>query len=177
MVAHRVVAERELTRDRRFVEAIDGEPQDFGLARREAVLTGRPTRLRQPREVAQDATADQRVDRGAAQDTAAQSEIDQLNDAYGMLQPDGRRFEPQLSLVRPTVPAGTEVLDRAVDWLSAEAQRTRHRWPDRNPEIAVIGGVTLFLAFIGLAEGVSFWLFLLCLALVFGAIWAPWRRV
>lgn len=111
----------------------------------------------------------------ATNDTAARAEVEELNEAYATLQPDARRKEPA---ARPAAapPAGTEWLDRAVNWLSDQALRTRGRWAGRNPEIAVIAGTTLVLAFMALAEGVSFWIFLVCLTLIFGAIWAPWRR-
>ena len=111
----------------------------------------------------------------AAGDTAARADVEELNEAYATLQPDARRKEYQ---GRPATapPAGTEWLDRAVNWLSEQALRTRERWAGRNPEIAVIAGTTLVLAFMALAEGVAFWIFVVCLALIFGAIWAPWRR-
>jgi hypothetical protein len=113
-------------------------------------------------------------------DFAARMEIEKLNEAYATLQPDGRPFsapenEPRYSEASP--PPGTEIIDRAVDWIGEEALRTRKRWPHRNPEIAVIAGVTLVLSFIALGAGASFWMVLLCIALVFGAVWAPWRAV
>lgn len=111
----------------------------------------------------------------AAGDTSARADVEELNEAYATLQPDARREEYQ---GRPAAapPSGTEWLDRGVNWLSEQALRTRERWAGRNPEIAVIAGTTLVLAFMALAEGVAFWIFVVCLALIFGAIWAPWRR-
>jgi len=111
-----------------------------------------------------------------SRDPSARVEIDRLNEAYQTLQPGAKQYTPP-----PAAPAaaaaGTEFLDDAVDWVSREALRTRLRWHDRNPEIAVIGGATLFLSIMALAAGTSFWIVLLAFALVFGAIWAPWRRV
>lgn len=119
----------------------------------------------------------------AGSDIGARAEVEALNEAYATLQPDGRRKEPAAPVRSGPAraeagepPAGTEWLDRAVNWLSDQALRTRQRWAGRNPEIAVIAGTALVLAFVALAEGVSFWIFVVCLVLIFGAIWAPWRR-
>ena len=115
-------------------------------------------------------------DRGA-RDLDARAEIDRLNDAYSTLQPGANRYDPSPARGLSPPPVGTEFVDRAVDWLSEEALRTRYRWSGRNAEIAVIGGTALFLMIVALASGSSFWLVALSAVLIFGAIWAPWRRV
>jgi hypothetical protein len=117
----------------------------------------------------------QAQDRGQ-QDPDAHHEIDRLNEAYSMLRPGEQQFTPRAVAVRHDTP-GPEAIDRAVNWLSDEALRTRIRWSDRNLEIAIIGGTALFLVIIALAAGTSFWLVALSAALIFAAIWAPWRRV
>jgi hypothetical protein len=117
----------------------------------------------------------QAQDRGS-RDLDARIEIDRLNEAYATLRPGDKQYKPPPPRATDAG-TGTEFIDRAVDWLSQEAMRTRVRWADRNLEIAIIGGAGLFLAIVALAAGTSFWLVLLSVGLIFGAIWAPWRRV
>ena len=114
-----------------------------------------------------------------SRDLDARMEIDRLNEAYQTLQPNGKRYVPPSTRAEATAAGseGTEFTDRAVDWLSEEVTRTRLRWQDRNPEIAMIGGAVFFMAIIALAAGASFWLVLASVAVVFAAVWAPWRRV
>ena len=117
----------------------------------------------------------QAQDRGG-RDAQAGEEIDRLNEAYATLRPGERQYTPRPVAATATT-SGSELIDRVVDWLSDEALRTRIRWAGRNAEIAIIGGAALFLAIIALAAGTSFWLVALAVLLIFGTIWAPWRRV
>jgi hypothetical protein len=117
----------------------------------------------------------QAQDRGQ-RDPEARVEIDRLNEAYATLRPGEKQYTPRPAATAATT-SGSELIDRAVDWLSDEALRTRMRWAGRNAEIAIIGGAALFLTIIALAAGTSFWLVALAVVLIFGTIWAPWRRV
>ncbi len=110
-----------------------------------------------------------------ASDIKARWRIEQYNEAYATLAPDARGFTPPPATEEPA-PAGTEFIDRAVDWLSEEALRTRARWPGRNAEIGIICGATLFLMVVALSDGASFLLVMLGVLAVFAAVWAPWRR-
>ncbi len=112
----------------------------------------------------------------AAQDREAWAEIDQLNEAYVTLAPEARRIE-----ARPVQAAGPREglawLDAFADWVSAEALRTRARWPHRNPEVALIGGAGVVLMVLALGAGASVAATFIAIGLLCTAIWAPWRRV
>ncbi len=114
-------------------------------------------------------------DRGR-DEVSALREIDACNEAYTTLAPGAQIYTPKARTQDAPQGTGTEVIDRAVDWLSEEALRTRARWEHRNPEIGVILGVTLFLMVIALGSGASFWLVMLSVLAIVAAIWAPWRR-
>ena len=116
----------------------------------------------------------QAQDKGT-RDIKARWQIEQYNEAYATLAPDARQFTPPPAREEAAA-AGTEFIDRAVDWLSEEALRTRARWPGRNAEIGIICGATLFLMIVALSEGASFLLTMLGVLAVFAAVWAPWRR-
>jgi hypothetical protein len=117
----------------------------------------------------------QAQDRAAA-DPDARVRIERYNDAYGVLAPGARTYTPPPPREAGAPPAGTEYIDRAVDWISEEAARVRARWPGRNAEIGIICGATLFLMVVAVSEGASFVLTLLGVLAVFAAVWAPWRR-
>jgi len=116
-----------------------------------------------------------RAQQRAAKDWEARAEIDLLNEAYGTLAPDARRYQPGQ---RQAVAAGTGLawLDAFADWVSAEALRTRARWPRRNPEIALIGGAAIVLMVLALGAGASVAATFFAIGLVCLGIWAPWRR-
>jgi hypothetical protein len=116
----------------------------------------------------------QAQDRGP-RDAATRAQIDRYNEAYATLSPGSRMFTPDPPS-EPRAAEGTEFIDRAVDWLSEEALRTRARWPGRNAEIGIICGATLFLMIVALSEGASFLLTMAGVLAVFAAVWAPWRR-
>ena len=116
----------------------------------------------------------QAQDRGG-HDAGARAQIERYNEAYATLSPGSRMFSPTPP-PQPRAPEGTEIIDRAVDWLSEEAVRTRARWPGRNAEIGIICAATLYLAVLALADGASFFLTLVGVAAAFVAVWAPWRR-
>jgi len=111
-------------------------------------------------------------------DPQAQYEIERLNEAYQTLSPDGRTPAP-IRPPRQTAVAGTgvEFLDGFADWCADQALRTRVRWMNRNPEIALIGGCAIVLTLLALSAGASAFAVLLVVALMCVAIWAPWRRV
>ncbi len=108
-------------------------------------------------------------------------DIERLNDAYTTL----THVNPQSAPAAPlpaqerVMPEGTgvAVIDAFVDWVAAEALRTRQRWPGRNPELALIGGGALVLMFAAIGAGASLIAVFLAMAVVLVAIWAPWRRV
>lgn len=109
------------------------------------------------------------------QDIEAAYEIERLNEAYAALQPDGRRYHaPQRRMAGQGT--GLEFIDDAADWLAEEAQRTRERWADRNPEIAMIAVASLVLMVLALGAGASLLATFIAAAVVFAGIWAPWRR-
>jgi hypothetical protein len=112
----------------------------------------------------------------ATQDPNARAQIDRYNEAYALLAPGSRMYTPPPPRATQGPAAGTEFVDRAVDWLSEEAQRTRLRWPGRNAEIGIICGATLFLMVVAISGGASFLLTMLGVLAVFVAVWAPWRR-
>jgi hypothetical protein len=109
-------------------------------------------------------------------DPGARAQIDRYNEACSLLSPGSRLYtapEPQQA---GAPPAGTEFVDRAVDWLSEEATRTRLRWPGRNAEILIICVATLFLMIVAISGGANFLLTMLGVVAVFVAVWAPWHR-
>lgn len=113
-------------------------------------------------------------------DPDALSEIEALNDAYGTLAPELDQLKPRASQGRRSAPAsggsGIGVLDWFVDYVSAEALRTRTRWPRRNPEIALIGGSALVLTLLAIGAGASLTATFVAAAIICVAIWSPWRR-
>jgi hypothetical protein len=116
-----------------------------------------------------------RAQRKAEQDIDAMSEVEALNEAYGTLVPHAQRFNARS---QPAASAGTGVpiLDWFADWVSAEALRTRLRWPHRNPEIALIGGGALLLMLLAIGAGASLLATFAAATVVCLAMWAPWRK-
>ena len=113
--------------------------------------------------------------RRSAREEEAGPEIDRLNEAYTVLSPDPRP-QARWAELRPKANTSSPV-DKVADWFAEEALRTRQRWANRNPEIAVIAGAALALMLFALGAGASGVAVFVSLALIFGAIWAPWRRV
>jgi hypothetical protein len=116
-----------------------------------------------------------RAQRRAETDTDARREIELLNEAYGALAPAGRHPHRPASARSPGEGGAPAILDAFAGWVATEARRTRVRWSGRNPEITVIGGAALALMATALAAGASVAATLALAALLFGAIWAPWR--
>ena len=117
-------------------------------------------------------------ERAAAQgDPEAAAEIEALNEAYGTLIPGGRMAPPpKPHPVQQDAGTGIAALDWFADWVSAEALRTRTRWPNRNPEIALVGGGALLLTLLALGAGASIAATFIAAGIVCAAIWAPWRK-
>ena len=113
----------------------------------------------------------------AAAEPERRSEIDRLNDAYTTLTPAGTPYvvPPQQQYGPQQQTSGMPWLDAFAEWLSAEALRTRQRWPNRNPEIAMIGGGALVLMFAAIGAGASLIAVFISMAVVLAAIWSPWR--
>ena len=118
-----------------------------------------------------DTTAD-----GQMVSDAAAVEVEALNEAYGSLAPEARRLAVQ-SKAAPEASTAVPWLDAFAEWLSAEALRTRQRWPNRNPEIAMIGGGALVLMLAAIGAGASLIAVFVAMVVVLVAIWSPWRRV
>jgi hypothetical protein len=110
-------------------------------------------------------------------DVSALRDIDSCNKAYTTLAPGAQIYTPRPRVQATPQGTETEIIDRVVDWLSEETLRTRARWVQRNPEIGVMLGATLFLMVIALAAGASFWLVTASVLAILAAIWSPWRRV
>jgi hypothetical protein len=108
------------------------------------------------------------------------AEIERLNEAYTTLTPKaGIRTQASGTVAMAQRPpeSGFPLLDWVADWVAAQLQLTKERWPGRHPEMAVIGGASLALTFIALSTGAAVTLTLVFAAAVFVAIWAPWRRI
>lgn len=120
-----------------------------------------------------------RAQEQAVGDVTASEDVERLNEAYATLAPKGRR----LAVLRaaPEEPGtggtGVPILDAFADWVSSEALRTRLRWPNRNPEVALMGGGAVVLMVLALGAGASVLSTFIAAGVVFLGIWAPWRRV
>lgn len=117
-----------------------------------------------------------RAQERASGDVSATEDVERLNEAYGTLVPHGRR----LAVLRANSDepgTGVPILDGFADWISNEALRTRLRWPNRNPEIALIGGGAAVLMVLALGAGASLLSTFIAAGVVFVGVWSPWRRV
>lgn len=112
----------------------------------------------------------------ATRDPDAHLDIDALNEAYQTLTPDSRG-KPMITSRGEASGTGIALLDWFADWCADQALRTRIRWSDRNPEIALIGGAVLVLMLLALGAGASALSVFLVVGVVCAAIWAPWRRI
>jgi hypothetical protein len=118
-----------------------------------------------------------RAQRKADTDRSAWVEIERLNQAYGALAPTGKRKRVTRKQDAPNATDSLGFIDGFADFLAAEALRTRQRWSGRNPEIALIAGAALVLFVIALGAGASLVACFIVAAVLFAAIWAPWRRI
>jgi hypothetical protein len=116
-----------------------------------------------------------------ADDVAAHSEIDRLNEARDLLAPKGVPAAPMRKAARRADSnagdVGIAMLEAVADWVWAEALRTRMRWPGRNVEMAIIGGAAIVLMVLALGAGAPVWGTFGAVGTVLAAIWAPWRRL
>lgn len=112
----------------------------------------------------------------AETDLDAQTEIDQLNEAYGALAPADRQRRRLVQSGTSGGGTGFGMLDAFADWVAAEVLRTRGRWPGRNPEIAIIGGAGIVLMAIALGSGASVAATFIATGVLLAAIWSPWRK-
>jgi hypothetical protein len=117
----------------------------------------------------------------AADDVAAQREIDHLNQARDVLAPKGAPPAPRRAAVRRAESnagdIGIAMLETVADWVWAEALRTRMRWPGRTAELAIIGGAAIVLMVLALGAGASAWWTFAVVGVLLTSIWAPWRKV
>jgi hypothetical protein len=112
-------------------------------------------------------------------DPAAGEDVERLNRAYGTLSPDAKSYaqrpqSPQEAVIEGT---GVPLVDGFADFVTREAMRTRERWANRNPEVAILGGVTLVLMLFAFAAGAHVGAVFLCVGIIALTIWAPWRRI
>ena len=117
-----------------------------------------------------------RAQERAEKDPTAHEEIQSLNDAYGALAPEAHRSNERPRSQGGVASSGIPALDAFADWVSAEALRTRMRWPNRNPEIALVGGAVLVLMLVAIGAGGSLIATFAAAVVAFVAIWAPWRK-
>lgn len=110
-----------------------------------------------------------------SRDIEAAYEIERLNAAYTALRPEGNGYHAP-PRPQPAQTTGLEFIDGIGDWLAEEALRTRERWADRNPEIALIAGAALVLMILALGAGASLLATFIAAAVVFAGVWAPWRH-
>jgi hypothetical protein len=113
--------------------------------------------------------------RRAETESEAHIEIDSLNDAYAVLSPEGRQAAPMRTA--RAAQAGAEFVDTVADWFAEQALQTRARWSGRNPEMGFIAAAAFVLMILSLAAGGSVIATFICAAVVFAAVWAPWRHV
>ncbi len=107
----------------------------------------------------------------------AKAEIDRLNEAYTTLSPKTTtRPAAVRTVAQQAAGSGVWLLDAAADWIVAQLQLTKARWPNRTAEITVIASATLALMFIALSTGAAVTLTFVATAFILGAIWAPWRK-
>ena len=118
-----------------------------------------------------------RAQQRALGDPSAGEDVERLNRAYGTLAPEAKAYTPPPQHEVTIAGSGLPLVDGFADFVTREALRTRQRWADRNPEIAIIGGVTLVLMVLALGAGAHVGGVFLCVSLVCLAIWAPWRRI
>lgn len=114
----------------------------------------------------------------AAENPDAKAEIERLNEAYTTLSPktQARPAAARRTPVEQAAGSGVWLLDAVADWIVAQLNLTKARWPGRTLEISVIAVATLALMFIALSTGAAITLTFLATAVVFAAIWAPWRK-
>jgi hypothetical protein len=116
-------------------------------------------------------------------DPRAQREIERLNEAYALLAPHAepmaatKRRAPAAEAPTPSVRMSQGVLvpDAILGWLGRESGRVSARWSGRNPELALICGAGLVLVVLAVAAGSSILPVLICVAVIAGAVWSPWR--
>lgn len=107
----------------------------------------------------------------------AKAEIERLNQAYTALSPKTQpRQAPQRTPVEQAAGSGVWLLDAVADWIVAQLNLTKARWPNRTAEISIIAVASLALMFIALSTGAAVTLTFVATVFIFAAIWAPWRK-
>ncbi len=111
----------------------------------------------------------------AGTDTKSRKRLDDLNEAYRVLQPgtDGAPLEQS----PPVEPHGPSVVDEVGAWLQHVIGQTKERWQGRVPEIGVLTATTTLLAFLAFSAGASGILTLATATVAIVTIWAPWHHV
>jgi hypothetical protein len=119
-----------------------------------------------------------RVAQAEADSPEARAEVERLNDAYTTLSPktQPRPAPQQRTPVEQVAGSGVWLLDAVADWIVAQLNLTKARWPGRTTEISIIAVATLALMFIALSTGAAITLTFVATAFIFAALWAPWRK-
>ena len=109
-------------------------------------------------------------------DDASRRRLDNLNEAYRVLQP-GAADAPMLEPLQPVEPQGPSLIEEVGGWLQRVIGETKKRWHGRVPEIGVLTATTALLAFLAFSAGASGILTLVTATIAIVTIWAPWHRV
>ena len=112
----------------------------------------------------------------AGQDPESRKRLDDLNEAYRILQP-GAEDAPLLEESPPVEPQGPSLAEEVGAWLRQAIDQTKERWRGRVPEIGILTATTALLAFLAFSGGASGVVTLVTATAALVTIWAPWRRV
>jgi hypothetical protein len=109
-----------------------------------------------------------------ARDPEAQQRLDELNEAYLILNPG--QTEAPLPKEPPPFREESDLASDAVAWFRELIDDIAGRWPGHAPEIAVLAATTAILTLLAISSGASaIWTFLAA-GVAAVTIWAPWRR-
>ena len=115
----------------------------------------------------------------ASADRSARKRLDELNDAYRLLQPTPGGTNPleEAGFTPPSAPPGPSFLEELFAWARKVVAQTSIRWQGRGPEIGILIFTTTLLAFLALGAGASAFWTVAAAALAILVIWSPWRRI